>query len=304
MQFSVALFAGMAAAMVVPRVRRSVPRVVEGVIWLGLIVACWMAITNVQQANVRYLTESAAWGADQILNTTIGLMIAGMFAWIGEHRFVIAKVVVLVLGTDILALALVRGHRQAQSSLPRIKLGEWIEVPLHRSPALQPAAVPYAMDEWNRRAERAAAIFGAAVLVWFVQMLIWTRDVVVPQARARQAQALAAGRVQAVAGLELLREKAALLQATARLWQVERATPALAGFAVGAGKALDKVAIGQAGLAGLGGDWNLTDDQVINIRALMSAQSIGWYGPVVPAPNALASQREEGRETESDRLAS
>jgi hypothetical protein len=88
------------------------------------------------------------------------------------------------------------------------------------------------------------------------------------------------------------------------LWQVERAKPALAGFAVGAGKALDKVAIGQAGLAALGGDWNLTDDQVINIRALMSAQSIGWYGPVVPAPNARASQREEGRETESDRLAS
>lgn len=266
MQFSVALFAGMAAAMVMPRVRRSVPRVVEGIIWLGLIVTCWMAITNVEQANVRYLTESAAWGADQIINTTIGLMFAGMFAWIGEHRFVIANVVVLVLGADILAFALVRGHRQAESSLPRIKLGEWIEVPLRRAPALQPAPVPYAMDEWNRRAERAAAMLGAAFLVWFVQMLVWTRDMVVPHARARQAQAVT-------------------------------------GFAVRAGKALDRVAIGQAGLAGLG-DPNLTDDQVINILSLMSAQSIGWYGPVVPAPNARASQREEGRESESDRLAS
>jgi hypothetical protein len=280
MQFSVALFAGLAAAMVVPRVRRSVPRLVEGIIWLGLIVACWMAITNIQQANVRYLTESAAWGADQIINTTIGLMFAGLFAWIGEHRFVIANVVVLVLGADILALALLRGHRQAQSSLPQIKLGEWIEVPLHRAPALKATAVPYAMDEWNRRAERAAAMLGAAFLMWFVQMLIWTRDVVVPQARARQAQAVAAGRVQASAGFESLRERAVRLQAAAQ------------------------TAIGQAGLAGLGADQNLTDDQVINIRALMSAQSIGWYGPVVPAPYGRASVREEGREDESDRLAS
>jgi hypothetical protein len=273
LQFSVALFAGLAAAMVVPRVRRSVPRVVEGIIWLGLIVACWMAITNVEQANMRYLTESAVWGADQIINTTIGLMFAGMFAWIGEHRFVIANVVVLVLGADILALALVRGHRQVQSSLPRIKLGEWIEVPLHRAPALEPPEVPYAMDEWNRRAEHAAAMLAAAFLVWFVQMLIWTRDVVVPQARARQAQARA------------------------------RQAQAVAGLAVRAGKALDKVAIGQTGQAGLG-DENLTDDQVIDIHTLMSAQSTGWYGPVVPAPNARASQREEGRESESDRLAS
>lgn len=239
MQFSVALFAGMAAAMVVPRVRRSVPRVVEGIIWLGLIVACWMAITNVEHANVRYLTESAAWGADQIINTTIALMFAAMFAWIGEHRFVIANVVVLVLGADILALALVRGHRQAQSLLPRIKLGEWFEVPLHRTPAMQPAPVTYAMDEWNRRAERAAASLGAALLVWFVQMLTWTRDVVVRQA-------------------------------------------------------------GQSGLA----DRNLTDDQVTNIHTLLSAQSIGWYGPVVPVPNARALEREEGLESESDRLAS
>jgi hypothetical protein len=262
----VALFAGMAAAMVVPRVRRSVPSVVEGIIWLGLIVACWMAITHVEQANVRYLTESAAWGADQIINTTIALMFAAMFAWIGEHRFVIANVVVLMLGADMLALALVRGYRQAESSLPRIKLGEWIEIPLHHAPAIQPAVVPYAMEEWNRRAERAAAMLAAAFLVWFVQMLFWTRDVVVPRARARQALAVS-------------------------------------GLAVRAGIALDKVAIGQSGLAGLG-DQNLTDDQVIDIHTLMGAQSIGWYGPVLPAPDARALQREEGSETEPDRLAS
>jgi hypothetical protein len=280
LQVSVALFAGMAAAMVIPRVRRSVPRLVEGIIWLGLIVACWMAITNIQQANVRYLTESVAWGADQIINTTIGLMFAGLFVWIGEHRCVIANAVVLVLGADILALALVRGHRRAQRSLPRIKLGEWIEVPLHRAPALQPAAVPYAMDEWNRRAEHAAAMLGAAFLMWSVQMLIWTRDVVVPHARARQAQAVAAGRVQAVARLESLRERVIRVQAATRM------------------------AIGQTGLVGPQDDRNLTDDQVINIRALLSAQSIGWYGPVAPAPHGRASMREKGREDESDRLAS
>ena len=93
------------------------------------------------------------------------------------------------------------------------------------------------------------------ICIWLVQLLIWTREVVVPQARARQAQALAAGRKSALA------------------------------------------------LVPRGGTRALTDDQVINIRALLSAQSIGWYGPIVPAPADISLVKER-QEDESDRLAS
>lgn len=303
LQFSVALFAGMAAAMIVPPVRRSVPRVIEAIIWLGLIVACWLAVTNISEANTRYLTESAAWGVNQIVGTAFGLLIAGVIAWLAEHRFVIANVMVTLAGADLLLLALFRSHRKAVESQPRILLGEWIEVPLYRVPA--PAAVPVqsAMDILNRRAEHAAAMFGAAFLTWLVQLLIWTRDVVIPQARARQAEAVAAGRVQALAGLESLRERAIQLQVRARALRTAY-SPAITSLAVRAGQVLDRAAVGDAHVAEFGGSRVVTDDQVINIRALLSAQSIGWYGPIVPAPVGMGSLREEGQEDESDRLAS
>jgi hypothetical protein len=270
LELSVALFAGMAAAMIVSPVRRSVPRWMEVLIWLGLIVACWLVVTHLKEAKVRFLTESAAWGAGQIVNTSIGLMVAGLLAWMSENRFVIANAVVMLTGADVLLLAMLRSRRQAEERQPRILLGEWIEFPLHRTPAAAPVAVPYAVDEWNRRAERAAAMLGAAFLTWFTHLLIWTRDVVIPQARARQAQVVAAGRVQLAARLEPLRERAIQLHVAA---------------------------FGEAGRA-------LTDDQVTNLRALLSAQSIGWYGPIMPAPTGVAWDREEGQEHESDRLAS
>lgn len=254
-ELSVALFTGMAAAMVVPAVRRSVPRWIEALIWLGLIAACWLALTNVKGANIRDLTESAAWGAGQIVNTVLGLLMAGALGWIVDHRFAIANLVVLLVGADILALLLLRAHREGERWQPRIMLGEWVEVPLHREPVLTLAPVPSAIDEWNRRAERAAAVFAAAFRMWLVQQLIWTRDVVVPKARARQARALATGR-----------------------------KTALALVAHGATRAFK-------------------DEQVINIRALLSAQSIGWYGPIVPAP-ADTNMVEERQGDESDRLAS
>jgi hypothetical protein len=281
LQFSVALFAGMAAAMIVPPVRRTVPRWIEALIWLGLIVSCWLAITNIQQASTRHLTESAVWGADQIVSTSFGLLIASAIAWIVDHRSPIADAVVVVACIDILLLALVRSHRKAEEGQPRILLGEWIEVPLDRKPAAVTVAVPYAMDEWNRRAEHAAAMLGAAFLTWLVHMLIWTSDVVIPRARARQSEAMAAGRVQAAAGLEALRERALQLQVAARALHAAH-SPA----------------------AEPTGDRVMTDDQVINVRTLLSAQSIGWYGPIVPAPFGTSSEREEGREHESDRLAS
>ena len=303
LQFSVAAFAGMALAMIVPPVRRSVPRWMEACIWLGLIVTCWLAITNVQHTNTRFLTESAAWGANQIVSTSVGLMIGGIFGWISDHRFVIANALVTLVGADILLLALLRSHRKGVGWQPRILLGEWIEVPLHRAPAPAPVPVPYALDEWNRRAERATAMLGAAILAGLVQLMIWTRDVVIPQARARQVQAVAAGRTRAGAGLESLRERAIRLQAGAREFHAAHA-PAMADLAAKAGDVLDRAALGDANLATVGPDGVVTDDQLINTHALLSAQSIGWYGPIVPAPPSLRLVERKGKGSGSDRLAS
>ena len=302
-QFSLALFAGMAAAMVVPPVRRSVPRWMEATIWLGLIVTCWLAITNIQPLSTRKLTESAAWGADQIVNTSIGLVFASMLGWVGDHRFVIANAVVLMVGADILVLVLIRSRRRAAGWQPRVRLGEWIEVPLHRAPAPVLAAAPYAMDDWNRRAEHATTVLAAAFLTWFVQVLIWTRDVVIPRARVRRADAIEAGRVRAAARFETLRERAFRLQASARSWHSEHA-PAINGLAARASQMLDRAVVGGGGPADVPGERPVTQDQVVNIRALLSAQSIGWYGPIVPAPPRVGPEGEEGRGHESGRLAS
>lgn len=239
MPLSVALCAGAAAAMLVSPVRRSVPRWMEGLVWIALIVACWLAVANLKDANVRYLTDSVAWGIDQIFRTSFGLVLSGLLAWMSDHRYAIADAVVMLLGADILLLAMLRSRRQAEALQPRILLGEWIEYPLRGAPAR--VEVPYALDEWNRRAEHAAAMFGAA-------LLSWTRAVVIPRARAR---VLAASRV----------------------------------------------AFGGPGRA-------MTDDEVLNIQALLAAQSIGWYGPILPAPSGVATDIEEGHEDESDQLAS
>jgi len=220
----------MAVAMIAPTVRHAVPRWLEALIWLGLIVTSWLAITNNQEVNTRHLTESAAWGADQIVNTSIGLVLAAareaVLLWLGEHRYAIANAVITLAGTDILALALVRSWRQSQGWHPRIALGDWFEVPLELAPAPAHVEVPYALDEWNRRAERASARLGTALLSKLVDMMTW----------------------------------------------------------------LDAHLV--------------SDAQMINTDALLSLQSIGWYGPIVLAPEPRGSIRLDGTENESDRLAS
>jgi hypothetical protein len=303
LQVSVAVFAGLAAAMIVPSVRRSVPRWIEAVIWLSLIVSCWLAITNIQEVSTKNLTAAAAWGADQIVNTAFGLLFAGIFGWLVDHRFAIANAVVVVAGADILFLTMLRSHRRHAGRHPRVMLGEWVELPLRRAPALAPAPVPYAVDEWNRRVEGAMAILGAAFLTWLVNLLIWTRDVFVPQARVRQTQAVASGWAQAAAGLESLRERAIRARLSAWDWHAKNA-PAINDFTARAGRALDRAVVGDASVVDVGSRVPLSEEQMGTLRALLSAQSIGWYGPIVPAPSGISPEREEGQEDESDRLAS
>jgi hypothetical protein len=226
LQFCMAAFAGVAAAMIVPPVRRAVPRWAEALIWLGLIVSCWMAITGLGQANSRFLTDSIAWGSDQIVNTTLGLMFAAFLGWMVEHRFVIANAVVTLAGADILALALVWSWRVGQGWQPRIALREWFEVPLEHNAAPVPVTVPYALDEWNPRLERALRRLGAAILKRMVPLIT------APYVRA------------------------------------------------------------------------VTEADVIDVHAVLSAQSIGWYGPIVLASEPNRVTLEDSMEHEQDRLAS
>src|SRR4029077_1446569 len=191
-----------------------------------LIVWCWMAITGLGQANSRFLTESIAWGSDRIVNTTLGIMFAALLGWVVEHRFVIANVVVTLAGADLLALALVWSWRVGQGRQPRIALREWFEVPLDRNAVPAQVIVPYALDEWNPRVERALRRLGAAILKRIVPLIT------APYVRA------------------------------------------------------------------------VTEADVIDVHAVMSAQSIGWYGPIVLASEPNRRTLADSMDHEQDRLAS
>jgi hypothetical protein len=206
LQFLIALFAGMVLATMVGPVRRSLPQWFEAALWLALIVVCWRAVMGTDIGHTRELTESALWGAFQVLGTSVGLLGAGAVGWASDHRYVISEWMVLLLGCCILALALVRSRRRALGWQPRVVLGEWFEFPIQRQ--LAPVAVPVtesAVDALNRRGGAAAAAFGPGAATWIVNFLIWTRDVFIPGAAARQAEAVAAGRVRASAGIASLR---------------------------------------------------------------------------------------------------
>ena len=213
--FSIALSAGMVAATLVPPIRRLIPRPVEVLIWLIFAFVCVIGVMSITNPNARDLTTSAVWGVGQVINTFIGLLIAGAMGWVAEQRFVIATWLVLLCGADILALTLLRSHRKAQRWQPRVRLGEWMELP-RLAPAMQRVDVPYALDGANRWLAAAMAVGAAALLTWLVNFLIWARDVLVPREARRLAHAAAASRVQSRAGLEALRDNAAQFHFAAR----------------------------------------------------------------------------------------
>jgi len=153
-RFVLVLFIGMASAMMLPSVRRSVPRWFESLIWIGLIGASWLTIINVQGAGARSLTDSVIWGAGQMANDLIDSLAANVRAWLVAHRFGIAYSVVLVAVLDVFVLAVLRSHRHAKSSLPRVKLGEWFELQL---PEPGRASVPSVASRANLRLAPASA---------------------------------------------------------------------------------------------------------------------------------------------------
>ncbi len=177
LQFSIALFTGMVAATFVPPIRRSIPRPVEVLLWVALITACAIGLSSVTSENARNLTTSVVWATDQVINTILGLLLGGVGAWISAHRFLIATWLIIVAGGDLFALMLLRSIRRARVGQPRVRLGEWMEmpVPVASTPAIGRAssAPLLAVD---RRLAAATMVLVAAVFSRTVDMSQLTPD--------------------------------------------------------------------------------------------------------------------------------
>ncbi|HEV8596711.1 MAG TPA: hypothetical protein VGR23_03235 [Candidatus Dormibacteraeota bacterium] len=296
-QFSIALLTGMVAATFVPPVRKAIPRPVEVLLWAALIVVCALGLISVNDAEARNLTTSVIWGTDRVINTIVGLLLGGVAGWIMDNRFVIATWLAIVAGVDVLALILVRSIRKARGWEPRVRLREWMEIPVPVKPPAQARVVPTdPLVDLNRRIAAAGAVLDAAMLAKRVDLSIWLRNVVLPRQARRLANAAQAGRAGSRAGMESLRDSAAHLEFAARAWYTAAGEPAINGLTARAGDA-----VRTARTPGK----TLRPGQVIDIQALLSAQSIGWYGPLTAGPAAQPrGETDADQPQKTDRLAS
>lgn len=299
LQFCIALFTGTVIATFAPPVRRSIPRWVEVTLWVALIVVCVMGVMSVKEPRARELTGSLAWAADHIINTVVGLTGAGVVGWLAEHRFAIADGAVVLFAIDVLVVAMMRSWRAGQASLPQAHLMEWFELPSRAAMVAKPA-VPYAVDELSRKLERGLATAGAHALILLIQVSTWLRDVGVPRERVRLARVIAAGRVDSHAGLDALHERASLLQFAARSWYTVAGVPVVNGVGAKTAGAVRSVAPALRARSAAG----ITPRRVAEIRALLGAQSIGWYGLLGTTPPAPDPGDDNGTQEQIDRLAS
>jgi hypothetical protein len=262
----------MVAATFVPPVRRSIPRPVEILLWIALVSVCVIGVTSVTDPNARELSTSAAWAADQIINTLVALLLGSVGGWISDHRFTIASWMVIIAGVDLFALMVVGSLRSARAWQPRVRLREWMElpVPARHIPADQ-SVLSDPLADVNRRIAAGAAVAGAAIL-------------------AALAHAAAVGRVESRARLESLRVATAHLQYAARAWYAAAGEPVVNELAVKAQRTLRPA--------------RLRAGQIIDIQALLSAQSIGWYGPLSAGPTPSPGDKDAAESQRSDRLAS
>lgn len=295
LQFSIALCTGLVAATLIPSVRRVVPRLIEMVLWVALVVVCVIGVVSTTNPRARELTTSAFWGVDQIITTLFGLLVTAVTGWFADNRFTIAGCLAVVFAVDVMALALLRSWRESRGWQPRVRLYEWMELPPLAVPAAEPVPVPYAIDELNRKVAAAMTVAGAALFIRLVNVSIWARDVVRPRVAALLTLATAAGRVESRARLESLRVTALHLQFAARRWYVTAGAPAASRLAA---KATDAVrAIGDGRVAA-----ELMPGRAVDIHVLL-AQSIGWYGPVRPTPTVFEGE-DEDESGQTGRLAS
>jgi len=278
LQFSVALFTGMVAATFIPSVRRAIPRAVEVGLWIALITVCFLAVSSISDPNARNLSQTTLWAVDQLINTVAGLVLTGAMSWISDKRFEIASWLVILAGADIFALMLLRSMRTAMPWQPRVRLREWMELPVATAaPAVQPVAAD-PLSDVNRRLAGATAVLGTAMLSRSVGLSTWIRNVMLPREVRRLMGAARAGHSGSRAGMESVRDATAHLGFAARSWYTAAGEPAVNGAAA---KASGVMRTAQRGLRPAA----QRAAEVIDIQALLGAQSIGWYGPlgVVPA---------------------
>ena len=291
LQFSIALFTGMVAATFVPPVRKTIPRTAEVALWIGFLTVCLLGVIRVTDPGAHELSASLIWAAEQVLDTLAGLMFGSIGAWISDHRFSIASWLLIVGGADMFALMLIRSVRSARPWQPRVRLGEWMELPVHEPASVRANVVgldPIAV--LNRRLARAGTVAGAAVLAVIVHAVTWYRDVLLPREAVRFTHALRAGRDRSRSRLETMRDAGAHLQFAARAWYTAAAEPVISG-------AIHTVTAAQRGRPG----------HVIDLKALLNAQAIGWYGPLGGMPNHIPEEEEmDAPESlqQTDRLAS
>lgn len=294
LQFSIALFTGMVAATLIPPVRRSIPRPVEVLLWIVLFIVCAIGVLSITDPNARELSASAVWGADQMINALAGLSLGGVWAWVVYNRFPIASWMMILAGADIFFLVLMRSRREGRGWQPRVRLREWMEMPV---PVMAPQQVLVGdpIADLNRRVAAGVAIAGTTTLTSALDFSLWLRDVFVPRERTRIARAAELSRSQSHSGLESLRDMAAHLHYAARAWYAAAGQPAVNGVAIKANQAVKQAREAQRAKSG----------QVVDIQTLLNPQSIGWYGPLLAAPTTPGEgENDETEPTRPDRLAS
>ena len=273
LQFWIALFTGMVAATFVPPIRKSIPRFVEVSLWIALFTACVLGVLSVADPNAHDLAASIIWAIDEVINMIAGLVFSSVAAWISDNRFTVATWLVILAGVDVFVLMALMSIRSAAPWQPRVRLREWMELPVPAPVAARRAVAADPFVGANRRLAGASALAAAAMLAWSLDVSIRARDAV----RSRRLHhAARAGADGSRAGLESLRSAVAHLQFAAHSWYTAAGQPAMERVAEHATDAMRSAKAARRRLRMRASRPN----QVIDIRTLVDATSIGWYGPL------------------------
>ncbi len=173
LQLSIAVFTGMVAATFVPPVRKAIPRTAELLLWVALITVCALGVKSVTDAKTRDVSAAALWGAQQAANAIPGLLLGGVGGWIDEQRVAIAGWLVIAAGVDALALMLFHALRREARWSPRVRLRDWVELPLPEpdvSPGWLASASPVITERLRLAATAAmdaAAHLNFAARAWY-----------------------------------------------------------------------------------------------------------------------------------------
>ena len=113
-----------------------------------------------------------------------------------------------------------------------------------------------------------------------------------PRETRRLAHATTAGKVGSRASVESLRDATAHLHFAARSWFAAAGEPAINELAAKTARAARRTLKPVA----------LRPGEIVDIQALLGAQSVGWYGPL--APRTPPGEKDAAESPRSDRLAS